>query len=166
MKNFKYVTLLLIISILAVGCSKESKDEANELAKQLSGDSTRVMDSLAQVQRTADSIATAAAEEQKAMIAQQQAEAEANKMPKRPAGEGYTVQVAGCEDRDYAMYLVDKYTERGYEPFVTSVTIDGQGFYRVRIGIFASLSDAKALEAELKDKYSVDAWIDVTTNNY
>ncbi len=166
MRTCTFLLLLVILSVFAAGCSKEKKDEAAKLEKKLMGDTTQVMDSLAEVQRVADSLATVQAEADKLKVQQEQAEESISKMPKQPAGEGYTVQVAGCENRDYAEHLVDVYTERGYQPYVTSITVEGQGYYRVRIGIFESLSDAKALQAELKDKYSVDTWVDVTLNNY
>lgn len=166
MNKIKPFLLIMVLAVLVVGCSKEKKDEAAKLQKELMGDSTHVMDSLAEVQRVADSIAAVQAEADKLMLQQKQAEEALSKMPKKPAGDGYTVQVAGCEDRDYAEHLVDIYTKRGYQPYVTTITVEGQEYYRVRIGIFASLSDAKALQAELNDKYSVDTWVDVTSNNY
>lgn len=167
MNTFKYLSFLLVLTILMVGCSKEAKDEAAQLEKELSGeaqltaDSTAAADSVAAVQRAVEDAEAQA-------IAQQQAadEAEAAKMPKKPSGDGYTVQVAGCEDRDYANHLVEVFTNRGYAPYVTSITVEGQGFYRVRIGIFADIAAAKALQVELNDKYSLETWVDVTVNNY
>ncbi len=52
------------------------------------------------------------------------------------------------------------YQNRGYEPYVTNETVDGQMTYRVRIGQFESFNDAKALKNELGDKYSIEPWID------
>ena len=79
-----------------------------------------------------------------------------------PAGGGYTVQVAGCEDQAYAEYLVEKYTERGYDPYIATANVNGQTYYRVRIGSFETLGEAKALKTQLADRYSVVAWIDYT----
>ncbi len=81
-------------------------------------------------------------------------------MPSRPAGVGYEVQVAGCEDPAYARYLIDKYRNRGYEPYVTEATVAGQKYYRVRLGVYETLGEAQRVQAEIKDRYSVDAWID------
>ena len=83
-------------------------------------------------------------------------------LPSAPAGEGFTVQVAGCEDRAYAEFLVERYTDRGYEPYVATATIEGQTYYRVRLGAFETLAEAKTLKAQIADRYSVDAWIDYT----
>ncbi|HOP07032.1 MAG TPA: SPOR domain-containing protein [candidate division Zixibacteria bacterium] len=74
-------------------------------------------------------------------------------------GTGYTVQVASCEDMTYAQYLKKKYTSRGYEAFVTTFMLDGQTYYRVRLGKFDGYSQAKALQEEVIDKYSVPAWV-------
>ena len=81
-------------------------------------------------------------------------------MPPRPAGAGYEVQVAGCEDAAYAQSLVQRYRQRGYEPYVTTAVIDGQKYYRVRLGIFETLSEARAVKSAVEDRYSVMAWID------
>ncbi len=72
---------------------------------------------------------------------------------------GFTVQTAACTDLDYAQYLLDLYRQRGYDPYITTETVDGTEYYRIRIGDFESYADAKALSREIHDKYSVDAWI-------
>lgn len=81
-------------------------------------------------------------------------------MPKPPQGDGYAVQVASCTGEDYARYLVDLWTGRGYEPFVTDYSHNGDTYYRIRMGLFGTLGEAKSLSAELKDKYSVNAWVE------
>ena len=157
----KYTVLLLFFSllILVVGCSKEKKDEAAKLEQELLGDSQTVVDTDSMMKAEVDSLtefeASAVPEEEPPKA-----------MPEKPAGEGYTVQVAGCEDREYAEHLVEKYTNRGYEPYVSAATVESQSYYRVRIGIFENYSEAKALQAQLLDRYSLDTWIDVTVNNY
>ena len=78
----------------------------------------------------------------------------------QPEGSGYTVQVASCESMTYAEHLIQIYTERGYEPYMVKANVDGETYYRVRIGIYPSLSEAQSLKSELADKYSVKAWID------
>ena len=44
---------------------------------------------------------------------------------------------------------------------MTTANVEGQTFYRVRLGVFESMSEAKAAKAEIKDRYSIEAWIDV-----
>lgn len=145
---------LSLILIFTIGCSKKS-DEAAELEKEFLGDTVQpVMEDSTMMTAAQDSAETFEAD------AQAVPEEEVRSMPKQPAGAGYSVQVAGCEDQAYAEHLVDVYTRRGYEPFVTNITIEGQTYYRVRIGLFESYSQAKAMQAELLDKYSLDTWID------
>jgi len=76
-----------------------------------------------------------------------------------PEGDGYTVQVASCEDAAYASHLSDLYKERGYDVFVSRFEHEGQTFYRVRLGNFTTLAEAKDLKAEMADKYSQEGWI-------
>jgi len=81
-------------------------------------------------------------------------------MPPVPEGDGFTVQVASCEDEDYARYLVDLYQKRGYEPFVSTVNYEGQQYYRVRVGNFDRSEAATELRDELADKFSIKPWVD------
>jgi cell division septation protein DedD len=159
MKTIYITSIFLMVILLAFGCS-EKKDEAAQLEKEMMGqvepDSAAIADSLARM----DSIAAATEEEMNARAVPEEPEREV--MPSKPAGTGYTVQVAGCENSDYAQYLVRTYQNRGYEPYVTTETVDGQLYNRVRIGVFDSFGDAKALRTELSDKYSINAWIDLT----
>lgn len=149
MRIHKFPVVFVLLLLLVFGCSKK-QEEAAELEKELMGKP----DTVAEVARppvdtTTQAVGAAAVpRETKPPI------------PSAPAGSGYTVQVAGCEDRAYAEHLVEVYTERGYEPYMTAATVNGQTYYRVRLGSFASLSEAKALKSELKDRFSLDAWID------
>jgi cell division septation protein DedD len=83
-------------------------------------------------------------------------------MPPAPAGAGYTVQIASCESEDYARHLVQVYTKRGYEPFVATITYNNLLYYRVRVGNFKKVAEAKVLRDELTDRFSVKAWVDRT----
>lgn len=77
-----------------------------------------------------------------------------------PADAGlYTVQIASCEDPQYAEHLVNVYKNRGYEPYVVSALVEGQTYYRVRLGGFAAFSEAKSMQAEILDRFSVEGWI-------
>ncbi len=159
MSYLKIITVSLLALTISVGCSKK-KEDAQKLADQLqqTADSIAV-DSLRQ--DSIDQAAIAQAEiEAAALVA---AEELANAMPAKPEGDGYSVQVASCESEDYARYLIDLYTERGYEPFTTQISIEGQTFYRVRIGLFEFFGEARSLQKELVDKYSLDCWIDMVS---
>ncbi|UCC45528.1 MAG: SPOR domain-containing protein [Candidatus Zixiibacteriota bacterium] len=150
------IIVLGVFVLLITGCA-DRQEEADRLQEEVeSMESDTVADTAAESVRQAqptDSPSTAGS-------AIPPADEPVRTMPQRPESAGYTVQVASCEDQNYAMYLVDLYTERGYEPWVTSYVQDGQQYYRVRLGIFTSRSEADALREELKDKYSLDTWID------
>ena len=150
MNIYKSILLLFMLVVLVVGCSKK-KEEAAQLEQELTGQADSAAQMAAETVPAPDTMAPTA-----------DAAAMPEEVPgyQAPVGSGYTVQVAGCEDRTYAEYLARKYTNRGYEPFITSVSVGGQTYYRVRIGNYQYLSEAKALKAELADRYSIDAWID------
>lgn len=161
MKKVNILVILVSCLLLIVGCSKK-KEEAAQLEQEvLQGQEGTVTDSaLIDSSEIVDSAAMAA---DASAIPEEEV---APDMPRRPAGDGYTVQVAGCESEDYARHLVDLYTERGYEPYVSEFSYDGQVYYRVRIGLYESFGPAKQLQVELSDKYSVDGWIDKVTREF
>ncbi|MFH2036665.1 MAG: SPOR domain-containing protein, partial [Candidatus Zixiibacteriota bacterium] len=86
--------------------------------------------------------------------------AKKKEMPIRNNIVGFTVQVAASGNYENTGILVEKYKERGYEPFVTEADINGELFYRVRIGVFETFNEANQLGLELKDKYSINYWVD------
>lgn len=152
MKLFKIAVLLILSVALIGGCAKK-KEEAAQLEQEiLNGDSA--------VEEVIDSTAVVAEE---SIIPEESEEPTAQyEMPSQPAGSGFTVQVASCPEEAYAHSLIEKYTSRGYEPFVEEITYGGDTYFRVRLGVFERYSQAKALQAELIDKYSAESWIDVT----
>ncbi len=155
MMKYKIILAVVFGLIFAVGCADKQED-ANQLQEQMrqmedgdsTTDTTAVVDSMTE-QIAADANAIPVEEEEPART-----------MPQRPAGDGFAVQVASCEDEKYAMYMVDLFKERGYDPYVTSFRLDDQLFYRVRLGMFETRSEAQGFVDEMKDKYSIKAWID------
>ena len=154
MKLYKIALLLILSVALLSGCAQKKEEAAQLEQEMLNGDSA--------VEEVVDSAAAAAEESMILEEAETAAEEAAQyEMPTQPAGSGFTVQVASCPDEAYAHSLVQKYTGRGYEPFVEYISFEGQTYYRVRLGVFESFSQAKALQAELVDKYSEETWIDI-----
>jgi len=139
--------------ILLTGCSDDSKDEAAKLEQEMMGQDT-------QADTTAVMSEETLAETTQPMDAGAVPEEEEEYVPTQPAGSGYTVQVASCESLEYAQHLIEKYTNRGYEPYMTRYELDGQIYYRIRIGNFATKTEADNLKAELSDKFTTPAWID------
>jgi cell division septation protein DedD len=153
----KRIALILACGLIAtvIGCSDEQKDEAERLERELLGDTEQVDTT------PVDTAQAEAAGEMEAGIGDAEAVPveEETALPGQPAGSGYVVQVAACESDTYAEHLVSLYETRGYAPFVTTCTLDGQQYYRVRLGIYETLQEAQAVRNELKDDYSVIGWI-------
>jgi cell division septation protein DedD len=153
----KYVVVVITVGmmlVLALGCA-EKQEEASALEQEL----------LDQELPTADTTTDAVVDsvEAEAVVPDASAIPQEDKTFEQapPVGGGYTVQIASCENLEYAQNLVDKYAGRGYEPYLTSIVIEGQTFNRVRIGGLEGFSQAKALRDEIIDKYSeAEAWID------
>lgn len=155
MNIYKLLVLSVVLLLLGLGCSRK-QEEASQLEQEMLGGDDTTADMLAAESLAADSYAAdmdvgAIPVEEEPQVELQLTEAA-----------GYFVQMAACESSEYARYLADKYVARGYEPYVTTTTVDGQTYYRVRIGGLETLQQAKELKAELVDKYSIDAWIDKT----
>ncbi len=145
----KFVIPGLLSILLVFGCSKK-KEEAAELEQELLNQQDTAAETIESPADTMPALADASAVPEEVEYTP----------PSAPVGSGYTVQVAGCEDQAYAEYLIDTYTQRGYEPYLTSANVAGQTYYRVRIGSFETLAEAKVLKSQLADRFSIDAWID------
>ncbi len=154
--GLRILTLVLVfMGLLLAGCADKQK-EAEELEREMmqkraavdSAPDTTRPDTAARTDVTAPDARAVPVEE------------EARSISRKPPEGDFAVQVAACENIEYARYLVDLYTERGYEPYLTTTVQDGQTFYRVRIGGIATVKEAEALRTEVKDKYSVAAWVD------
>jgi cell division septation protein DedD len=149
---------LLVIAVLAlallVGCSDKQK-EAAELEAEMKD--MEGIDTSVEVEPDTTLVAEPVAD---AEAVPEETQPDRPTMPPVPRGEGYTVQVASCENEDYAWHLVEVYSGRGYEPYVTTITFEGQTYYRVRIGDYSAIGDARALQDEIKDRFSKTTWID------
>lgn len=156
MRILREVAIVVMALALVVGCSDKQK-EAAELEQEM-----RDLEAADTVSGTGEAVDTTAAAETvaDAEAIPQEAQPEPPPMPRAPMGEGYTVQVASCENQEYARHLIGVYADRGYEAFVSTITFEGQTYYRVRIGNFDGLTEAKALKSELQDKFSIAPWID------
>jgi cell division septation protein DedD len=141
---------------LLVSCSKK-KEEAAKLEQEMMQQETTAADTTADTAAMPTDTTGLTQEEISAGAVPEESE---EQFVSQQEETGYVVQVAACESRDYAQYLVEKYIKRGYEPYITTTVVDGQTFYRVRIGGLETLQAAKELKDELLDKYSVHAWID------
>jgi general secretion pathway protein D len=70
---------------------------------------------------------------------------------KTPAEGGpWAVQVKSDPDERTSSNLAKKLIDRGYDAYIVKTTVNGQTWHRVRVGRFASLKEAKELQAILK----------------
>lgn len=153
MRYLRLLVLVMLAATLLIGCSEDRKKEAAKLEKEL-------------MNRQGETTGTTTPVPVDTMQQQKQMKAEA--VPAEPAigtpapGQtiGYSIQVASCESRQYAESLVEKYKKRGFSPYITTFDYSGQTYYRVRLGPYDTRSEAESVKMELKDRYSVNAWVD------
>lgn len=78
-----------------------------------------------------------------------------------PAGRGrlYTVQVGAYATANAARAMASTLSQSGAPVWVSSVTLGGRTYYRVRIGTTTSHSDAMSLARRIRDRYGLDFWV-------
>jgi cell division septation protein DedD len=153
MKFVSFLILMFALLLFVSGCSKD--EEIAELESEVMGDQTADL-----TEETAEEVVDTAT--QYASTPETAPEEEVGpeyEMPMRPEFSGFTVQVSSSTNYENTRLLVELYQQRGYDPFVTEADIDGELFYRVRLGAFETYEQANALGLELKDKYSAKYWI-------
>lgn len=158
--NLYKVLLVIFLSLLMIaGCSKKKEDAEKLQDEVLQQEGAVATDSATMTPVTVDSAATDIGDAS-AVPPPEEIKETPKEMPRRPQGDGFTVQIAGCDDESYAKHLIEVYTERGYEPYMITTSVGDRTVYRVRIGAYASYKEAAALKNELEDKYSINTWID------
>lgn len=153
MKILNLLIIMALAALFALGCA-EKKEEAAALEQEMI-DAEQEADTAIATPFQADDSSATVEWTQEAEV-EPEPEPVASDLP----GGNFTVQVAGCESLEYAQHLIEVYTGRGYEPYLTETTVGDQVYYRVRIGGFESLADAEKLREELIDKYSIEPWVD------
>jgi len=74
---------------------------------------------------------------------------------------GYALQVAAWRSRKPAEKMADLLKNNQFQAYVERADIPDLGiYYRVRIGPFKTVHEAKAVGELLKGKYIVDYWVD------
>lgn len=77
-----------------------------------------------------------------------------------PDAARYTLQVAAHPDLDGARAHMERLRKIGLEPYMISAEIPGKGvFYRVQVGKFGSMDEARAFQASLKAKNSLNTFV-------
>ena len=75
----------------------------------------------------------------------------------------YTVQVASSTDQAFSQQVVDTFLARGYDAYLGTITRDGTTYYRVRVGHYATSTEANQVAVEINQKYSLESWVDKIT---
>lgn len=73
---------------------------------------------------------------------------------------GFTLQIASTDSRAYADQLVQEFKDRGYEPYISELSIDGVTRYRVRVGQYANSTEAERAKVLFAEEYGIDGWVD------
>jgi DedD protein len=72
----------------------------------------------------------------------------------------YTLQVGAHPSLESARGEMERLRKLGHEPHVISAQVPGQGtFYRVRIGKFQSMDEARAFQSDLQQRASLDTFV-------
>lgn len=80
-------------------------------------------------------------------------------------GPVFSIQVLSVSDQEKARGRVEELTNTGHEAVLTTATIDGQEWYRVRVGKFSSREEAQSRADTLQDDGVIDDyWISRLTN--
>lgn len=111
-------------------------------------------------------IARSVAEEKRAAEAAKAKPTPKPAMPKVDAGGNYTVQIGSFQDQKQANSLAGALKAKGYPAFIKAMaTPDNKYWYRVRVGTFRNVEDAKAYGDSLKKAESQVEIVFITVNN-
>ncbi len=159
MRAIGIVLSIFLLIICFNGCSKDEDAVAELEQDALESQTTDYLDETP-AEETASPMEEVPETPETAMTPETAPVEEPIEMPSQPEGEGYTIQVAAGTNPAYARYLAGIFMDRGYEAFVTEAIIDGETFYRIRVGNYATLTEARNAGTEIQDKFSTDFWID------
>ena len=177
--------LFLAMSVLCItGCSEERKREAARLAAELEGkergetlapettSSEQQADTLIVASDTialprADSTATLDSVVAAIQSSLQRQSESSDSLAVQPARgmppmihDGYTVQVESSPSQSYIMQQVQAFTQRGYDAYLGTVTVEGKTYFRLRIGRFADRTEAVRVSEEINSMFNLRSWVD------
>jgi cell division septation protein DedD len=148
---------ILAFSLIIIGCSKD-QDEIDALQEDATEmDASAAMDSL---ESTGDEGGEAVTDYAEPEVTAAEESYEPEPEPEYPDVEGFVVQLGSYYDYELAEYFAGKYKNRDYPAFVRQIEIDGETYYRLRVGVYETYEEAERVGEELVDKYSATYWID------
>lgn len=71
----------------------------------------------------------------------------------------FTVQVGAFRDQGRASELADRMRKTGIPVWVSQAAVNGQTYYRVRLGAVPNLAEARRLARRLRRDHSVSTWV-------
>ncbi len=146
------VFLFALVLVVFIGCNK-SEDDVNKLEQEaLETEAAKTASDSSAIEAT-----DVVEEVEEPLSAEEEL---ANRRYEAGGTGGFTVQIGSGTTRLGANYAAEQYIARGYEAFVSEVYIDDVSYFRIRIGNLETYEEATRLGEELKDKFSVDYWID------
>jgi len=83
------------------------------------------------------------------------------KIPSPKAGLPYTVQVASSQSEEKALALVNRLKAQGYPAYIEEALLEGEKWFRVRVGSFQNKEDALELADRLRKEEGLEesmAW--------
>lgn len=159
------------VSLSSTRRAKKSKTDKKVAAKPKNGASEekdaakKKKEAAAQKAANAEAAAKKNAAKKKAE-AQKDAAKKASAQKDKPAQANadtparYTLQVAAHPDLDGAKEHMERLRSMGLQPQLVSAAIPGKGtFYRVRVGKFATMDKAHAVQEKLKSKNSLSTFV-------
>jgi cell division septation protein DedD len=82
------------------------------------------------------------------------ASAERAPAPPRIHRKPFDIQIQAAMDLNGANEMIKRLQQLGYQPHLVPTNIDGQTWYRVEVGPYATQDEAAAAEAQLRQKYN------------
>ena len=70
-----------------------------------------------------------------------------------PGSKGYNIQIEAVMDKSGADEMVSRLKELGYNAQEVKTALNGQTWYRVRVGPYASAEEATAAQDQLREQY-------------
>jgi len=70
-----------------------------------------------------------------------------------PSGRPYNIQIEAVMDKSGADEMVSRLKTLGYNAQEITTMLNGQAWYRVRVGPYASAEEASAAQTELRERY-------------
>ena len=149
---------VLIVGLRIIGCNKK-QDELDAIQQDAADqDAAVVIDSLGQGE--GEAVEETAEYETPTLTETEAVRETAEPEPDYSQFEGFVIQLGSYSDYELATYWSEKYQNRDLPAFLRQVELDGQTFWRLRIGVYDTYGEAKEVGDLLVDRYSAAYWID------